>query len=79
MTAGAALPTLPRTVGDMLFMAAYGDDAQARAIADVARRDLRARSAFLLVDRGSDFTRALARFFRRRFVSRGGTVAGQLS
>lgn len=79
VTAGATLPTLPRTVGNGFFMAAFGDDAQAHAVADVARRDLRARSAFLLVDRGSDFTRALARFFRRRFVARGGTVTGQLS
>ena len=76
VTAVATLPTLPRIVGDMFFMTAFGDDTQAHAIAEVARRDLRARSAFLLVDRGSD---ALARFFRRRFVARGGTVAGRLS
>lgn len=79
VTAGATLPTLPRTVGNAFFMAAFGDNAQAHAIADVAREDLRARSALVLVDRGSDFTRALARFFRQRFVARGGTVAGQLS
>jgi branched-chain amino acid transport system substrate-binding protein len=79
VTAGATLPSLPRTVGNGFFMAAFGDDAQAHAVADVARDDLRARSAFLLVDRGSDFTRALARFFRQRFIARGGTVAGQLS
>jgi branched-chain amino acid transport system substrate-binding protein len=59
-------------------MAAFGDDAQAYAVADLARKDLRGRSVFLLVDRGSDFTRALARFFGQRFVARGGTVAGQL-
>jgi branched-chain amino acid transport system substrate-binding protein len=79
VTSGATLPTLPRTVGSMFFMAAFGDDAQAYAVADLARDDLRARSALLLVDRGSDFTRALARFFRQRFVSRGGTVAGRLT
>jgi branched-chain amino acid transport system substrate-binding protein len=79
VTAGATLPTLPSTVGNGFFMAAFGDDAQAHAVADIARRDLRARSALILVDRGSDFTRALARFFRQRFVARGGTVAGQLS
>ena len=79
VTAGATLPSLPRRVGNAFFMAAFGDDAQARAVADVARKDLGARSAFLLVDRGSDFTRALARLFRQRFVARGGTVAGQLS
>jgi branched-chain amino acid transport system substrate-binding protein len=79
VTAGATLPTLPRTVGDTFFMAAFGDDAQAYAAADIAREDLRARSAFVLFDRGADFTRALARFFRKRFVARGGTVAGRLS
>jgi branched-chain amino acid transport system substrate-binding protein len=79
VTAGATLPTLPRAVGNGFFMAAFGDDAQAHAVADIARKDLRARSALILVDRGSDFTRALARFFRQRFVARGGTVAGQLS
>ena len=79
VTAGATLPTLPRTVGDTFFMAAFGDDAQAYATADIAREDLRARSAFVLFDRGADFTRALARFFRKRFVARGGTVAGRLS
>jgi branched-chain amino acid transport system substrate-binding protein len=79
VSAGATLPTLPRRIGDAFFMAAFGDDAQALAVADVARTDLRARSALILVDRGSDFTRALARFFRRRFVARGGTVLGQLS
>jgi branched-chain amino acid transport system substrate-binding protein len=79
VTSGATLPSLPTRIGNAFFMAAFGDDAQAHAVADLARADLRARSAFLLVDRGSDFTRALARFFRRRFVARGGTVAGQLS
>ena len=79
VTAGATLPTLPRTVGNAFFMAAFGDDAQAHAVAEIARTRLRARSAFLLVDRGSDFTRALARFFRQGFVARDGTVTGQRS
>jgi branched-chain amino acid transport system substrate-binding protein len=79
VTSGATLPTLPRRVGSYFFMAAFGDDAQAHAVADVARDDLRAKSAFLLVDRSADFTRALARFFRQRFLARGGTIAGVLS
>jgi branched-chain amino acid transport system substrate-binding protein len=79
VTAGATLPSLPARVGSNMFMAAFGDDAQAHAIADLARDDLRAQSAFMLVDRGADFTRALARFFRERFVARGGTIAGRLS
>jgi branched-chain amino acid transport system substrate-binding protein len=79
VSSGATLPSLPRRIGNTFFMAAYGDDAQAHAVADFARRSLLARSALLLVDRGSDFTRALARFFRERFVARGGSLAGRLS
>jgi branched-chain amino acid transport system substrate-binding protein len=79
VTAGATLPSLPRRIGNAFFMVAFGDDAQAHAVADVARADLRARSAFILVDRKSDFTRALARFFRQRFVARGRTVAGEMT
>jgi branched-chain amino acid transport system substrate-binding protein len=79
VTAGATLPSLPARVGSNMFMAAFGDDAQAHAVADLAHDDLGARSAFMLVNRGADFTRALARFFRERFVARGGTIAGRLS
>jgi branched-chain amino acid transport system substrate-binding protein len=79
VSAGATLPTLPKKIGNAFFMVAFGDDAQAYAVANLARTDLRGRSAFLLVDRGSDFTRALARFFRQRFVARGGTIVGQVS
>lgn len=79
VSSGATLPTLPKRIGNTFFMAAYGDDAQAQAVADLARNNLHANSAFVLVDRGSDFTRALARFFRQSFVDRGGTIAGGLS
>jgi branched-chain amino acid transport system substrate-binding protein len=79
VTSGATLPTLPQRIGNAFFMAAFGDDAQAHAVADLARDNLQAQSAFVLVDRGSDFTRALASFFRQRFVERGGTIAGELS
>jgi len=79
VTSGATLPSLPRQIGNGFFMAAYGDDTQAHAVADTARRNLGARSAVLLVDRAAVFTRALAQFFRQRFVSRGGMVAGQLT
>jgi branched-chain amino acid transport system substrate-binding protein len=79
VTSGATLPDLPAQVGNTFFMVAFGDDAQAYAVASLARTDLRARSVFLLVDRQSLFTKALARFFRERFVARGGTVVGQAS
>jgi hypothetical protein len=68
----AAVCTLTLGGADPFFTA------QAHPVADPARADLMARSAYLVVDPGSHFTRALARFFWRRFVARSGTVAGQL-
>lgn len=74
VTAGATLPTLPEQIGDYFFMAPFGDDAQAYAIADYAFNELGARSAYMLVDQAYDFTTALARFFKERWEANGGTI-----
>ena len=74
VTAGATLPTLPEQIGDYFFMAPFGDDAQAYAIADYAIDDLGAKTAYMLVDQAYDFTTALAKFFKERFTGRGGTI-----
>jgi branched-chain amino acid transport system substrate-binding protein len=74
VTAGATLPTLPEQIGDYFFMAPFGDDAQAYAIADYAIDDLGAKTAYMLVDQAYDFTTALAKFFKERFTSRGGSI-----
>jgi branched-chain amino acid transport system substrate-binding protein len=74
VTAGATLPTLPERIGDCFFMACYGDDDQAAAVADFAADDLKATRAALLTDPRYVYTVALSRFFRERFSRRGGTV-----
>lgn len=74
VTAGATLPTLPEQIGDYFFMAPFGDDAQAFAIADYAIEDLEAQTAWMLVDQAYDFTTALASFFAQRFTEQGGTI-----
>ncbi len=74
VTAGATLPTLPDQVGDYFFMAPFGDDAQAYAIADYALNELGARTAYMLVDQAYDFTTTLARFFKERWQSKGGAI-----
>ncbi len=74
VTAGATLPTLPEQIGDFFFMAPFGDDAQAFAIADYAIDDLQAKTAYLLVDQAYDFTTALASFFKQRFTEKGGRI-----
>lgn len=74
VTAGATLPTLPDQIGDYFFMAPFGDDAQAYAIADYALNELGARTAYMLVDQAYDFTTTLARFFKERWQSKGGAI-----
>jgi len=74
VTSGATLPDLPQRVGNCLFMAAFGDDAQGAAIADFAYTRLQARNAALWTDETMDFARALARFFRQSFTPAGGKI-----
>jgi branched-chain amino acid transport system substrate-binding protein len=74
VTAGATLPTLPEQVGDFFFMAPFGDDVQAFAIADYALNELQAKTAYLLVDQAYDFTTTLAKFFKQRWEEKGGTI-----
>lgn len=74
VTAGATLPTLPEQVGDYFFMAPFGDDSQAYAVADFAMSELGAKSAWMLVDQAYDFTTALAKFFKERWEAGGGTI-----
>lgn len=74
VTAGATLPTLPEQIGDYFFMAPFGDDTQAHAVADYAMNELGAKSAYMLVDQAYDFTTALARFFKERWEANGGTI-----
>jgi branched-chain amino acid transport system substrate-binding protein len=74
VTAGATLPTLPEQIGDFFFMAPFGDDVQAFAIADYALNELQGKTAYLLVDQAYDFTTTLAKFFKQRWEEKGGTI-----
>ncbi|MCQ3943507.1 MAG: hypothetical protein DPW22_09900 [Alphaproteobacteria bacterium] len=74
VTAGATLPTLPEQVGDNFFMVPFGDDTQAYAVADYAMDELKAKTAYMLVDQAYDFTTALASFFKERWEERGGEI-----
>jgi branched-chain amino acid transport system substrate-binding protein len=79
VTSGATLPDLPKRIGDCLFMVAFGDDAQARAIAEFAYKNLKARNAVVWTDSTMDFTRALAGYFRDHFGRLGGRVLDEAS
>lgn len=75
VTAGATAPQIPEQVGDYMFMAPFGDDAQAFVAADYAYRTLNARNAWILTDQAYDFTKTLTRFFKQRWTQNGGKVA----
>ena len=74
ITSGATLPDLPRRVGKCLFMAAFGDDDQAAAIAAFSYTRLQARRVVLWTDQSMDFAKALAKFFREDFSHAGGKI-----
>ncbi len=73
ITVGATSPKLPEQVGEMMFLACFGDNVQAAAGAEFAFKHL-GGGACLLWDKGMDYTRLLAGYFKRRFIELGGSV-----
>jgi len=74
ITPGATAPDLPQQVGSGMFLAAYGDDAQALAMAQYAWNELKLRHVALWVDESSVYTRTVGGFFEEFFRNLGGTV-----
>jgi branched-chain amino acid transport system substrate-binding protein len=74
ITPGATAPDLPDQVGSGMFLAAYGDDAQAFAMAKYAWNELKVRNVALWVDETSVYTRTVGGFFEEFFRNLGGTV-----
>ncbi|MEA1959709.1 MAG: ABC transporter substrate-binding protein [Bacillota bacterium] len=67
LTSGATLPELPDQVGDYFFLVPFGDNIQAYAGAEFVASDLSAKTAYMLTDKGMDYTMTLAKFFKERF------------
>lgn len=76
---GGTVPNLPEQVGEFGHMMCFGDDYQAFVAADFALKDLGAKTAFLLRDADSDYTRAIAAFFKERFSEKGGKIVDESS
>ncbi|MDU4697216.1 MAG: ABC transporter substrate-binding protein [Paenibacillus sp.] len=74
ITSGATSPLIPDQVGDFMYMAAFGDDAQSYAISDYSMDKLGAKTVWVLTDTSSDFTVNVSTFFKDRFTSKGGEV-----
>lgn len=73
ITVGATTPTIPDQIGDMIYLACFGDNVQAAAGAEFAAKHFGKR-AYLLVDKSDDYTVALAGYFLSSFKSLGGDV-----
>ncbi len=74
ITSGATAPDLPQRVGDDFFMAAYGDDAQARVMATFAREHLGLDHVAVWTDESRIYPRTIAIFFDEAFRAIGGRV-----
>lgn len=59
---------------DYLFRACFTDPYQGRVMADFARKRLGMKTAVILVDNASDYSKGLAEFFKQEFEAKGGTV-----
>ena len=77
LTSGATSPLVPSQFPGYYFMACFGDNTQAAAGAEFAYRRLGGRTAWLLLDDTTDFTRLLARYFRARYLALGGDILGE--
>jgi len=73
ITAGATSPKLPEQVGDMLFLACFGDNVQAAAGAEFSYTNF-GPTAYLLIDKGVEYTTLLGAYFKARFEQLGGTL-----
>ena len=69
VTSGATSPKLPDQVPDYLYLACFGDNVQAAAGAEYAVNTLKAKSVYLLIDKGMEYTLLLGKYFKERFTS----------
>lgn len=73
ITAGATSPKIPSQVGDMMFLACFGDNVQAAAGAEYGFKTF-GKNAYLLLDKGVEYTTLLGGYFKSRFTDLGGTI-----
>jgi branched-chain amino acid transport system substrate-binding protein len=74
VTSGATSPKLPDQVPDMLYLACFGDNVQAAAGAEYAFGAMKAKTAYLLIDKGMEYTLLLGKYFKERFIELGGKI-----
>lgn len=73
ITVGATSPKIPDQVGDVMFLACFGDNVQAAAGAEYSLKNF-GKTAYLLWDKGVEYTTLLGAYFKSRFTDAGGTI-----
>ncbi len=73
ITVGATSPKIPGTWGDHVFLAAFGDNVQAAAGAEYAKKKF-GDTAYLLSDNGIEYTTLLGQYFKSAFTTAGGKI-----
>jgi branched-chain amino acid transport system substrate-binding protein len=76
ITSGATGPVLTTLGPQSTFLACFSDDSQAMAASRFARERLRARSALVAYDQGTEYARILSTSFSKSFTASGGKVSG---
>ena len=74
ITVGATSPKIPTQVGDMMFLACFGDNVQAAVGAEYSFKTF-GKTAYFLWDKGVEYTTLLGQYFKCRFTELGGTIA----
>jgi branched-chain amino acid transport system substrate-binding protein len=73
ITVGATSPKIPSQVGDMMFLACFGDNVQAAVGAEYSYEKF-GHNAYFLWDKGVEYTTLLGKYFATRFKELGGTI-----
>ena len=74
ITVGATSPKIPSQIGDMMFLACFGDNVQAAVGAEYSYSTF-GHTAYFLWDKGIEYTTLLGKYFKERFTELGGTIA----
>ena len=73
LTVGATSPKLPTQVGNVMFLACFGDNVQAAVGAEFGYEKF-GKNAYFLWDKGVEYTTLLGAYFKARFTELGGTI-----
>ena len=78
VTSGATSPRLPAESGPRVFLACFGDNAQAAVAAEWLAKTRGAKKVALLYDNSKTYTKLLHTYFSEAFLHHGGEIIGTL-